>query len=108
MYCAGNRYGQSPPEGDNDKDRKMENDVENRESSDTDGQSRPEGDEDMLRARNEMEDNQVSESLVQPRPYHRQKVSKEHQSLSIYTEEEGTASKNISVSLGSSFVERTE
>ena len=41
----------------------MENDVENRESSDTDGQSRPECDEDMLHARNEMEDNQVSESL---------------------------------------------
>ena len=55
--------GQSPPEGDNDKDRNMENDVENRESTDTEGQSRPEGDDDMLRARNEMEDNQVSESL---------------------------------------------
>ena len=55
--------GQSPLEGDNNKDRNMENDVENRESTDTDGQSRPEGDDDMLCARNEMKDNKVSESL---------------------------------------------
>ena len=38
-------------------DRIMENDVENRESNDTDGQSRPAGNDDMLCARNEMEDN---------------------------------------------------
>ena len=54
--------GQSPLEGDNNKDRIMENDVENRESTDTDGQSRPEGDDNMC-ARNEIEDNKVSESL---------------------------------------------
>ena len=41
----------------------MENDLETRESTDTDGQSWPEGDDDMLHARNEIEDNQVSESL---------------------------------------------
>ena len=55
--------GQSPLEGDSNKDQNMENDVENRESTDTDGQSQPEGDNDMLCARNEMEDNKVSESL---------------------------------------------
>ena len=64
----------------------------------------------VMHAMNEIGDNKVSESLAPTTYNHIQDRNSARSilSLSIYTEEEDALSKDVSVSLGSSFVERTK